>query len=113
MMNIADFLSGGNSLRVDTDVMIAKANEVEQKVKDMKNEFAEMERMINESRNHWIGEAGDLHRNLYYKKKDAIDRIMNKLAQHPVNLREAAKVYVGLATENEQTQSALPTDVIS
>lgn len=111
-MNIADFL-GGNSLRVNTDVMMAKASEVEQKVKDMKNAFAEMERMINESKNHWIGEAGDTHRNLYYRKKEDIDRIVNKLAQHPVNLREAAKVYAGLATENDQIQSALPTDVIS
>jgi uncharacterized protein YukE len=112
-MNVGEFLNSGNSLRVNTDVMMAKAREVEQKVREMRNEFAEMERMINETRNHWMGEAGDLHRSLFFKKKEDIDRILNKLAQHPVNLQEAARVYVGLANENDQVQRSLPTDVIS
>ena len=112
-MTIGDFLNGGNALKVDTDVMLAKANDVEQKVKEMRARFADMERMIEESKSHWLGEAGDLHRNIYYGKKEEIDRILNKLAQHPVNLREAAKVYAGLASENDQVQKALPADVIS
>ena len=111
-MKTRDFLAAGNSLRVNTDVMMAKAEEVEQKVRNMRAQLAEIEKMINESKSHWQGEAGDLHRNLYYRKKEEIDRIVNKLAQHPVNLRRAARVYAGLAEDSKLIEQALPTNVI-
>ena len=108
-----DFTDGVNALRVNTDVLLAKAADVEQKVKQMKAQFSEMERMIEETKSHWQGEAGDLHRNIYYGKKEQIDSILTKLAQHPVNLREAAKIYAGLSSETDQIVRPLPDDVIS
>ena len=112
-MAFGNFFGNENALKVDAGIMISKANEVEQKVREMKAQFSEMERMINESAGHWYGEAGDLHRSLYNNKKGDIDTIVSRLAQHPVNLREAARIYAGLASENELIQSALPSDVIS
>ncbi len=100
-------------IKVDTNVMIAKANEVEEKTKEMKKQLAEVEQMIRESGNHWLGEAGEQHRNQFYTRKADVDRLINNLAQHPVHLREAANIYSGLASENDQIQQALPTDVIS
>ena len=113
-MTIGDFLGGGNAVKVNTDVLITKANEVEDKVKTMRANIQEIEELVEETRNYWIGEGGDAHRKLYETQKEDVEEILNRLAEHPVNLRTVAtQVYGGLVDENKSVAEALPGDAIS
>ncbi|MBR1472541.1 MAG: hypothetical protein IJ600_12990 [Lachnospiraceae bacterium] len=113
-MTVGDFLGGGHTLSVNTDVLITKANEVEDKVKEMRTQFDQMTALIDGTRNYWIGEAGDMHRNLYNGHKEDIEKKLQDLEAHPVNLREVAnRVYGGLVSEIKETVEALPGDAIS
>ncbi len=113
-MTIGDFLGGGNAIKVDTDVLITKANEVEDKVKDMKARISEIEELINGTNNYWIGEGGDAHRRLYEAQKEDIADILQRLSEHPGNLRTVAtQVYGGLVNTVDNVVKGLPGDAIS
>ncbi len=113
-MTIGDFTGGGHTINVSTEVMITKAAEVEDKVENMRKRLEEMEDIIVGTRTYWIGEAGDLHRDKYISRKDEISEILQRLAEHPVNLRTVAQqIYGGLINENKEIIVNLPGDAIS
>lgn len=113
-MTIGDFLGGGNAIKVDTDVLITKANEVEEKVNNMKSRIGEIDDLVKGTSNYWIGEGGEAHRNLYVGQQEDIADILKRLSEHPVNLRTVAtQVYGGLVNDNKTVIEGLPGDAIS
>ena len=113
-MTVGDFLGGGHTISVSTEILVAKAAEVEDKVDNMKKRLEEMGDIIEGTRNYWIGEAGDLHREKYTSRKDEISEMLQRLARHPVNLRTVAQqIYGNLVAENKEIVINLPGDAIS
>lgn len=99
-------------IRVSTEVLVDKAQQVSKCITDMNNIFGQMESIVNRTNYYWIGEAGDLHRKLYIKQKDTIEEMMRRLREHPRDLQAIAQNYVRAENETEGMANELPGDVI-
>lgn len=101
-----------STLTVEPDVMVAKANAVQGRIREMQASFNALENTVNKTKNYWIGEAGDVHRELYTKQKSNIDEIFKRLAEDVTDLHRMAAEYS--STERQVTAIAedLPSDVI-
>ena len=106
-------ITGSVELKVSTEAMLSQADEVEKKVNDMVLHFEEMKRYVDATLNHWIGDAGDLHRKLYQDQIENIDTMIKRLKEHPQDLRQMSEVYSAAETGNVAASEALPSDVIS
>lgn len=103
---------GSVEVRVDTDVMVAQAENVRQLANDMKRKFDIIEDLVNKSQYYWIGEAGDLHRKMFFEQKENIDLMLRRLLEHPNDLIAIATNYEVAERENISVAQALPIDII-
>ena len=99
-------------IKVTTEVLKAKADEVSKKISNMRSYFEEVENVITGTNGYWIGEAGDLHRKLYNDQKDKIEEIFKRLEEHPKDLVAIALNYEDVETRVEELSKALPGDII-
>lgn len=99
-------------IKVSTEVLKAKADEVSAKISNMKNYFEEVEGLISGTNGYWIGEAGDLHRKLYNDQKEKIEEIFKRLEEHPKDLLTIALNYEDVEARVEEISTALPGDII-
>lgn len=108
-INRGSFLT---SLTTNPDVMLAKATSVQRRIREMQTAFRELESTVNKTRQYWIGEAGDAHRDYYDEHKKDVEEVFMRLSEDVTDLREMARVYA--TTESEVTDLAedLPSDVI-
>lgn len=111
-MTIGDYLGGNHSLKVTTETLITKADEVSENVREMSTHMSALENLVKSTNSYWIGEAGDLYRNTHQKQQVEIAKMLKRLAEHPVNLRQAAQLYEGVISNAEPVVKGLPTDVI-
>lgn len=106
-------INGAVELLVTPEVLHTKAVEVEKNVTNMRQRFENMKTLIDKSKSYWIGEAGDLHRQNYSEQQENIQMILNRLAEHPVDLRQIAQTYSDVELKIEETIiQALPGDVL-
>ncbi len=77
----------GSSILVDTNTMIAKANTVSSVISDVERTFQELQRVVNKTASYWIGIAGDHHRKMFQAEQDDITFILNRLKEHPEDLK--------------------------
>lgn len=103
---------GDVEVKVSTDVMVAQADEVSRLVADMKNQFNAISQFVTATKGYWIGEAGELHRSLYEKEKDDIALMLNRLSEHPGDLKAMAANYVSAENTNIETAQMLDVDII-
>lgn len=101
-----------DTLLVDYNVMLQKASAVDQKIREMRNTFSDLETSVNKTKAYWIGEAGDAYRAYFMERKPEAEEIFKRLSEHVRDLNEMAGVYS--STEKEITAMAedLPSDVI-
>lgn len=102
----------GIELLVTPEILEEKASEVQNKVNNVKEKFAKMNDMISASKEYWIGEGGDKHREAYAKYKEQIEEITKRLAEHPADLLSMAGIYREAEVTNTSTTEALLSDVI-
>ena len=108
-MGIGNLLS---VLTVEPDVMVAKANIVHGKIREMQTSFSALENTVNKTRNYWVGEAGDAHRELYTKQKENIEEIFKRLTEDVTDLHQMAAVYSSTEQQVADIAEDLPSDVI-
>ncbi|MBE5881919.1 MAG: hypothetical protein E7289_06415 [Lachnospiraceae bacterium] len=104
---------GTATIKVNTDILEAQAQEVNRLVSDMKSKFSNMESVIRRTEYYWIGEAGNLHRKLYNEQKDEIDVMLRRLLEHSTDLRTIAGTYKAGEAANVAKAQVLATDIIS
>ncbi len=100
------------SLTVTPEVMLQKAASVQKHIRQMQQDFKNLENTVNKTASYWIGEAGDAHREFYESKKEDIETIFARLTEDVTDLQTMSAQYS--KTEKVVTEIAqdLPADVI-
>ena len=100
------------NIRVSTEVLYEKSNELKQIADELSNEFSEVNNLVNATQRYWIGKAGDSLRKRYTDMNADVLDILTQLKEYPVDLQKMAGVYVQHDSQAIQQASALPGDVL-
>lgn len=109
---MAGLTAGAVTLRVKPEELQSKSVEVERLVKDVRGHFETLKMLVEKSSGYWKGEASDLYRKLYRDREEDLDRILNRLAEHPTDLRTIAATYLSAEAAVQQIIETLPGDVL-
>lgn len=106
-------ISGGVELLVTPEVLNKQAVEVEKRVKNMEKRFQNIKELSEKSKNYWLGEAGDMHRKNYANQEKYVEQVLNRLNEHPRDLRVIAQTYSSTELKIEEAIiQELPGDVL-
>ena len=103
---------GDVKIKVSTDVLVNKADAVSHSIRQMQDCFDEMEGIISRTVSYWIGDAGDLHRQLYVDEIPNIEEMMKRLKEHPRDLNAIARNYTDVEQRVSEISNALSGNVI-
>lgn len=103
---------GDVQLKVKTQDLQARAVSITTNVTAIKNEFRNIEQIINKTSGYWQGSGGDRYRAVYNTYKDNIDEIVKRFGEYAVDLNKIAQVYEQTEQQIESIASDLPDDVI-
>ena len=92
-------------IKVTPDVLEKKAQEVTTAINKMERCFDQVQNLVARTRYYWVGQAGEIHRELVTQKKEDMEQIIKRLKDHPDNLRKIAGTY--RVTESEQTEQSM------
>lgn len=105
-------INGNVTLKVTPEVLQAKAVSTAKKLGDMQRIWESMNAAILSTEHFWIGEAGNLHRDMYKKQQENIEVIMRRLNEHPGDLNEIAATYLGVEKEVQEIAQSLETGIL-
>lgn len=105
-------LSGLVEVTVDTNVMLAQAEQVSKSIDRMQSEFNDIGSLVEKTSGYWIGEAGDHHRKMFTDKKGDIEEILKRLKELPSDLRQIAAGYSDVESKVTTANQALRSDYI-
>lgn len=98
-----------DAIVADPKMMIIKAGQVSTAISDMEKSFAELQSIVTRTSSYWTGAAGDYHRRMFEEEKDDITSILNRLKEHPDDLKLMATEYADteekLTAQNQQLKS--------
>lgn len=103
---------GAVEVRVSTAELRRQAAEVSRRVESLTARFSELEYTVSGTRGYWIGEAGELHRQLYAERKDDIETMLRRLREHPVDLLKISGNYEQAEQAVAESFETLRGDVI-
>ncbi|MCQ2498904.1 MAG: WXG100 family type VII secretion target [Lachnospiraceae bacterium] len=103
---------GNVQIKVTPQALEEKAAAVTSNINAMQTCFDELEQIINRTGYYWIGNAGDMHRQMYMKQKDAVVEMMRRLSEHPRDLLTIAGQYEVVEQEVRAIGESLSGDVI-
>ena len=96
--------SSGVEIKVQPDVLNAKASDVSTSISQMEQLFDTVQTTVARTKYYWIGESGELHRKMFEEQKDDVETLLKRLKEHPVDLQKIAKTYID--TEQRQTEAS-------
>lgn len=106
-------ITGEVQVKVNPAVLYEKAQSVSKSITSMVSYFEQLERIVNRTSYYWIGEAGDLHRNIYQEQKPQIEEMIKRLKEHPADLMAIAQTYDNVEAAVKSIAAELPGDIIS
>lgn len=104
---------GDVQVKVNPAVLIEKAQSVSKNITSMANYFEQLNKIVSRTSYYWIGEAGELHRNIYQEQKMRIEEMIKRLKEHPADLMAMAQTYDNAEAAVRSIASELPGDIIS
>lgn len=105
-------INGNVTLKVTPEDLQAKASSVAKKLGDMQKTWESMNTTILATDSFWIGEAGNLHRDMYKKQQENIETIMRRLNEHPKDLNDIAATYLGVEKAVQEIAQSLETGIL-
>lgn len=84
-----------------------KAQSVEIEVSNMQERLEDLENKLNGTASYWIGEAGDLHRELYKEQKSDVEIMIKRWSEHAKDLIEMADKYDNVEREVSNIATSL------
>lgn len=105
-------ITGSVEVLVTPEVLISQAEEVRRLGNDMRLHFQKMDEIMNKTRNYWIGDAGDIHRQRYEEHKDDVDLMLRRLLEHPDDLLQISGNYSTAENKNIAEAQSLPSNFI-
>lgn len=100
-------------IKVDTDVMVKKASEIKNQVKEIQRNWDTIKTAVSNTKAYWEGAASEKHVNMLEKEKEEVEEVIKRLSEHPDDLFQMAEIYVSGEEANETTANELPIDIIS
>ncbi len=89
-------------IKVDTAVLLAKADTVANLISRVRDNFSELHDTVTNTNSYWIGEAGDAYREKYISKQSTFEEAIRRLNENVTDLRTMAGAY---ATGEQQALS--------
>ena len=105
-------IAGDVQIKVNSTVLRDKADAVTKSIKQMQEQYDQLEQIVNKTSYYWIGEAGDMHRETYNEQKPKIEEMLKRLKEHPVDLVAIAQMYENVESELQSIAAELPGDII-
>lgn len=105
-------IAGGVHIRVNPAELNQKAQSVSRSISNMERQFEQLETIINRTNSYWIGEAGNMHRQIYQNQKPKVEEMMKRLKEHPSDLALIAQNYMDTESSVTSIAADLPGDVI-
>ena len=99
-------------LMVEPSELKSQAKKVTECIKDIEKDFKDIGRIVNHT-SYWKGAASDKHKELFSNNKEDITEIINRLKEHPKDLKKMAGIYDAAEEANVAVAKSLLTDVIS
>lgn len=99
-------------IRVDTNVLKGKANQISNEVKKMEHDWKAIQDTIRSSKSYWQGDASNEHQKYLKEVSDDVAKILKRMKEHPVDLMKMAGVYNASESQASQLAKKLPDDVI-
>lgn len=99
-------------IKVETAVLEARAEAVEEKIKDVRQRFDKIGETVANSRGYWEGDANDAHRREYQEYHEEIEEALSRFQENVTDLRRIAGIYREADSAAEQINRDLPADVI-
>lgn len=97
---------------VNPQQLFNESNHMIQLVGRMKMHMSEAETIIRATNEHWIGEAGDLQRDIFFRQKETIENAMTHMQLKATDLAKIAATYLEIDISNAAISDDLPSDVI-
>ena len=105
-------MSDSIQIKVQTNEIRQIATELENKIKESKNTFDELQKITNGVVNYWEGMGEEAHINAYKRVLDTAGPYIQAFFDSVNNLRTVAGIYEVAEKENIDAVDELPTDVI-
>lgn len=99
-------------IKVETAVLEARAEAVEEKIKDVRQRFDKIGETVANSRSYWEGDANDAHQREYREYHEEIEEALSRFQENVTDLRRIAGIYREADRAAEQMNRDLPADVI-
>lgn len=109
---LASGIAGMGTLKVTPEILTAKANEVLKDLNAIKQAMATIKERMDGTSSYWLGEAGNLERELFNSKEEEIEEIMKRLNEHPIDLMTMAGNYTQAENMAMDLANALTDNVI-
>lgn len=100
------------TIKVKTNEMRQIATELEAKIKESKEAFEELGKLIKDSANYWEGYGADTHLEVYQSKMEDSGDCIQAFFACANSLKTVAGIYDEAEKETIDTVEDLPTDVI-
>lgn len=99
-------------LKVDTNQMKAKANQVSNEVKQIETQWRNLQNVVKASKGYWQGDASNEHQKYLKEVSDDVEKIIRRMKEHPVDLMKMAGIYVAAENDAKSLSGKLPDNVI-
>ena len=99
-------------LRVEPELIAAKAYNVKSKIGELQQAFEAMEQSVNKTRQYWIGEAGEAHRDYFERKKGQMEEMIRRWNEEVSDMFEISDTYEMAEKAILEAAQGLPADVI-
>ena len=103
---------GSMEVKVESSELKRQAYEVDRLATNLRQRFESIEKYVNATKSHWVGEAGDLHRRIYEEQKEELNEALLRLKEHPKDLLLMAGIYDDTEKANNEEIGTLREDVI-
>ena len=103
---------GTVQLRVRPEVLISQAEKVREHLSRMTARFDELERIINRSSHFWLGEGGEVYREIYRENSVPVREMLRRLREYPDDLLKISGNYTRTEKKLSEAAAVLRSDVI-
>lgn len=105
MANIID-------LKVEPDKLVSTANKITQAAANVRKDFKNLNKALQDTKRYWKGDAADVSRKLYLDEERNILEIIADLEKYPVDILKMAGQYKEAENKNVGLAGALKSNVI-
>ena len=101
------------TFKVDTNELLAAADEIQIKISNMENSLERINEKVLLTRNYWEGKVSDNYRNMFETYKEDVAVSLESLSVYVQMLLNIANGYDVTERINVEEAEGLPVDVIS